>query len=123
VILAAVGVAATGLATAPAVAGLAHNPSFSHELRVRVPSDAQTVERGDDQGLTVRPKPSATPSVTPSCSQHPEPGDDRSGSSPEPVDDKGGKIPGSGNNGTHGRGNGNSGSGNSGSGNSGSGHG
>ena len=47
-LLTAAALTATGLAAAPAVAGLAHNPSFSHQLPVRAPSGAQTVEVGDD---------------------------------------------------------------------------
>ena len=40
--------AATGIAAAPAVAGLSHNPSFSHQLPVRVPVGAQPVQVADD---------------------------------------------------------------------------
>jgi len=109
--LTAVAVAATGLAAAPAVAGLTHNPSFSHQLPVRVPSDAQSVQVGDDHSLTVHEarspgsssvSPSAIPSAEPTSSRHVEPGDDRGGAttasttrSPEPGDDNGGRSGGS----------------------------
>ena len=51
--------AAGGIATAPAIAGLSHNPSFSHQLPVRVPSGAQTVNVDDEHrrapdGVTFR---------------------------------------------------------------------
>jgi hypothetical protein len=104
-LLTATALTATGLAAAPAVAGLAHNPSFSHQLPVRAPSDAQTVEVGDDSAPTVHlspsssqpnqaarrtAPPSASPTAIPSRSRTPEPGDDRGGASSEPGDDHGG---------------------------------
>src|SRR5215218_4482855 len=59
-LLTAAALTATGLAAAPAVAGLAHNPSFSHQLPVRAPSGAQTLELGDDAALMVRSAPAST---------------------------------------------------------------
>jgi hypothetical protein len=72
----------------PAVAGLAGNPSFSHRLPVRVPSQAQLVHF-DDSGKVVG---------VASQSRLTEPGDDRgtdigvarSSRAPEPGDDRGG---------------------------------
>ncbi|HEY3088793.1 MAG TPA: hypothetical protein VGJ59_12095 [Jatrophihabitantaceae bacterium] len=78
---AAAAIAAAGI---PAVAGLAGNPSFSHKLPVRPPSQAQLVEF-DDHGRAVR--------STPPTARESEPGDDRGGagtSAPEPGDDRGG---------------------------------
>ena len=71
--------AASGIAAAPAFAGLSHNPSFSHKLPVRVPSGAQTVAINDDHGS--RPGPTASPSRAPSKSRAAEPDDDRGGQS------------------------------------------
>ena len=95
--LTATSLAAVGIAAAPAVAGLAHNASFSHNLPVRVPVDAQAVQ-GEDHALTVASKtPSrsatstrgATPSAT-ATGRHSEPGDDRGGHrTTEPGDDRG----------------------------------
>jgi hypothetical protein len=95
---AAAAVAAAGV---PAVAGLAGNPSFSHKLPVRAPTQAQLVqfddharivhssthptaresEPGDDRSPSVEPGDDRSPSV--------EPGDDRSPNL-EPGDDSGG---------------------------------
>jgi hypothetical protein len=77
-ILAAI-VATGGIAAAPAVAGLAGNPSFSHQIPVPVPSKAQQPSFADDHGHD---------GITP----HAEPGDDRGGATPhaEPSDDHGG---------------------------------
>ena len=52
-ILAAV-VATGGIAAAPAVAGIAGNPSFSHQIPVPVPSQAQSPRFADDShhGMT-----------------------------------------------------------------------
>jgi hypothetical protein len=97
-LLIASAVVTAALATAtPAVAGLAGNPSFSHKLPVRVPSQAQVVkfddhnsrssEAGDDRGSHSSPVVSAT------VSRSPEPGDDRGGVNPEPGDDRGGVSP------------------------------
>src|SRR4051812_47630189 len=69
-------VAASGVAAAPAVAGLAGNPSFSHQLPVRAPSQAQLPRLADDHG---RDGLAPTPAPTPSRSAQLEPGDDRSG--------------------------------------------
>ena len=66
-------VAAGGVAAAPAVAGLTDNPSFSHQIPVRAPSQAQVPLLIDDHG-----RDGGTPTATPSRSGHPEPGDDRS---------------------------------------------
>jgi hypothetical protein len=94
-------VVAGGVAAAPAVAGLAGNPSFSHEIPVPVPSAAKTplfaadgsrtagaavadhrsrhaeIEPGDRHGQATRPA---------------EPGDDNGGQTPhaESPDDHGG---------------------------------
>lgn len=70
-------VVAGGLAATPAIAGLAGNPSFSHEIPVPVPSAAKAPLFADDHGGTIR---------------HAEPGDDHGGTeSPvEPGDDHGG---------------------------------
>jgi hypothetical protein len=82
-------VAAGGVAAAPAVAGLAGNPSFSHQIPVRAPSQAQPPQLVDDHG---RDGATATLSAVPTRSAHPEPGDDRNGASrhSEPGDDRGG---------------------------------
>jgi hypothetical protein len=88
---------AGGAAATPAVAGLAGNPSFSHEIAVRVPTAAQTPVFADDHGH----HPAATPSAaTPADdrggrSPHAEPGDDRGGATPhaEPGEDRGGATP------------------------------
>jgi hypothetical protein len=96
---------AGGVAATPAVAGLAGNPSFSHEIPVPVPSAAKTPLFADDRGITPHtepgddrsnPAPEAEPSddrggVTP----HSEPGDDRGGITQhaEPGDDRGGAMP------------------------------
>jgi hypothetical protein len=77
-------VVAGGVAATPAIAGLAGNPSFSHEIPVPVPSAAKTpifadVQQGDDRG-------GKTPEA--------EPSDDRGGKTPEaePSDDRGDKT-------------------------------
>jgi hypothetical protein len=88
-ILAAV-VATGGIAAAPAVAGIAGNPSFSHQIPVPVPSQAQSPRFADDHGHD------GTATTTPIApSSHAEPGDDRGGASahPEPGDDHGGATP------------------------------
>lgn len=110
-IIAGVAVAG-GLAATPAVAGLAGNPSFSHEIPVPAPSAAKTpvfaddhsrdngrddgtapasatAEPGDDRGASAEAEPADDHGgITP----HAEPGDDRGGatSAPEPGDDRGG---------------------------------
>jgi hypothetical protein len=76
--IAAAAIAAAGI---PAVAGLAGNPSFSHKLPVRAPSQAQLVQF-DDHGKAVH-------SSTHTTSREAEPGDDRRRST-EPGDDRGG---------------------------------
>ena len=71
---AAAAAVASGIAAAPAVAGLSHNPSFSHKLPVRVPSGAQTVTVSDARDLLEHP--SASPSAKVSHSPEAEPSDD-----------------------------------------------
>ena len=90
-------VVAGGVAATPAIAGLAGNPSFSHEIPVPVPSAAKTplfadVQRGDDRGGATR---HAEPGDDRGASVEAEPGDDRGGSTPhaEPGDDRAGKTP------------------------------
>ncbi|WP_157749649.1 hypothetical protein [Jatrophihabitans sp. GAS493] len=115
-LISAFAVAAAAVAAAPAVAGLSGNPSFSHQLPVRVP--AQTLapllvaHEGDDTA-----SPSSSPSAAPSSAGrsaahppvHPSPspdaqerhsaaparspelGDDR-GATIEPGDDHGGAV-------------------------------
>jgi hypothetical protein len=86
-ILAAI-VATGGIAATPAVAGLAGNPSFSHQIPVPVPSQAQSPQFADDHG-----RDGAVPAVSTSPARHAEPGDDRGGSGSghaEPGDDHGG---------------------------------
>ena len=96
-ILAGVAVAGCAAAT-PAVAGLAGNPSFSHEIPVPVPSAAKTPLFADDHsrdGATVPASVTAAPGDDRGrASRHAEPGDDR-GASPEaePGDDHGGITP------------------------------
>jgi hypothetical protein len=89
-------IAATGgIAATPAVAGLAGNPSFSHQIPVPVPSQAQSPRFADDHGRdgTVTAA-SASPSSRPSRA---EPGDDHGGAArhAEPGDDHGGRHGGS----------------------------
>jgi len=79
--VAAAAIAAAGI---PAVAGLAGNPSFSHKLPVRAPSQAQLVQF-DDHGQAVH-------SSTAPTARESEPGDDRRTDgtrAPEPGDDRG----------------------------------
>jgi hypothetical protein len=84
-------IAAGGIAATPAVAGLAGNSSFSHQIPVRVPSQARAPQLVDDHhgGRGSTPVP-----ATHTRSGEPEPGDDRGGlrssSEPEPGDDRGG---------------------------------
>jgi len=86
-------VVAGGVAATPAVAGLAGNPSFSHEIPVPAPSAAKTPLFADDQvrsGATVKPADDHGGQT-----RHAEPGDDRGGQAPhaEPGDDRGGQAP------------------------------
>ena len=85
-ILAAI-VATGGIAATPAVAGLAGNPSFSHQIPVPVPSQAQSPQFADDHGHD-----GTVPTASPSPTRHAEPGDDRGGATrhAEPGDDRGG---------------------------------
>ena len=96
-ILAAI-VVTGGIAAAPAVAGLAGNPSFSHQIPVPVPSQAQQPSFADDHGRDgagiTRPPPPRQSTAT----AHPEPGDDHGGATSatthaEPGDDHGGATP------------------------------
>ena len=94
-ILAAITVAG-GIAAAPAVAGLAGNPSFGHQIPVPVPSKAKQPQFADDHGRDgAGPASAPAAGATPSGSAHPEPGDDRGGLTPhaEPGDDRGGLTP------------------------------
>jgi hypothetical protein len=82
--------AATVTTAVPAVAGLAGNPSFSHKLPVKVPSQAKVVEFEDGRpASTLEPRHSRGPAAVPRTS---EPGDDNGGvtRNPEPSDDNGG---------------------------------
>lgn len=90
-ILAGAAVAA-GAAATPAVAGLAGNPSFSHEIPVPVPSAAKTPQFAVDHSLDRSP---GGATVTAGTGPATEPGDDRGGISPhaEPGDDHGGITP------------------------------
>jgi hypothetical protein len=69
--------AASGIAAAPAVAGLSNNTSFSHQLPVRVPSGAQTVSVDDEHSLAAHRGPSASPSAKDSRGPEAEPSDNR----------------------------------------------
>lgn len=94
-ILAGVAVAAgaAGAAATPAVAGLAGNPSFSHEIPVPVPTAAKTPLFADDHGRDHGAAPAtAKPGDDRGASREAEPGDDRGGTTaaPEPGDDSGG---------------------------------
>jgi hypothetical protein len=91
IVLIAAGIAlAGGIAATPAVAGLAGNPSFSHEIPVPMPSTAkQPVFLDDHGGGTSSP-----------ATRHAEPGDDRGNGSSTPAapnavptDDHGGLTP------------------------------
>ncbi len=78
--------AAGGVAAAPAVAGLTHNPSFSHQIPIRVPTQVQLPQLADDHGTDV-----TSPTSTSRPVRSPEPGDDRGGDTrhAEPGDDRG----------------------------------
>ena len=89
----ALGVAAIAVAAAPAVAGLAGNASFSHEVPVQVPSKARIAHPVDDHGRDAshHASPTSTAALSPEPGddrgRHAEPGDDR-GRSTEPGDDR-----------------------------------
>jgi hypothetical protein len=90
---------AGGVAATPAVAGLAGNPSFSHEIPVPVPSAAKTPSFADDHSRDLTPA-AASATAGPrddhgGLTPHAEPGDDRGGLTPhaEPGDDHGGLTP------------------------------
>ena len=93
------GVAVAGcVAATPAVAGLAGNPSFSHEIPVPVPSAAKTPLFADDHsrdGATVPASVTAPRGDDRGASPAAEPGDDHGGITPhaEPGDDRGGQTP------------------------------
>ncbi|MGX7679739.1 hypothetical protein ACSMXN_12690 [Jatrophihabitans sp. DSM 45814] len=93
-------IAAAAIAATPAVAGLVGNSSFSQQIPVPTPSNAQQVKIvGNQLSVSSRgPAPQASKgtrsaSATSTDSGHPEPGDDRGGAAtrtPEPGDDRGG---------------------------------
>lgn len=91
IMLVAAGIAlAGGIAATPAVAGLAGNPSFSHEIPVPAPSKAQQPVFLDDHGS----------GTTSPATRHSEPGDDRGHGATTPAapgavptDDHGGLTP------------------------------
>jgi len=93
-LIAAMATAASGIATAPAIAGLVGNQSFSHDLPVRVPSNATSPSLvADDHGSDrTSPITSITPVSAPTSSDN-LPGDDHGGvtasRTPEPGDDNG----------------------------------
>jgi len=83
-LIAAAAIVAGGIATTPAVAGLAGNSSFSRQIPVQVPSQASPPQLVDEHGSASDDR------ATPSASRHLEPGDDRGASrSTEPGDDRG----------------------------------
>ena len=91
-------VVAGGVAATPAVAGLAGNPSFSHEIPIPVPSAAKTPLFADDHSRDGATASSATARPTDDhggITRPVEPGDDRGGLTPpaEPGDDHGGLNP------------------------------
>lgn len=71
-------VAGAGAVAAPAVAGLSGNPSFSHDVPVRVPSEARIVQFDDHGGVLGEDAASRHNRVpSPSDTSHGlEPGDD-----------------------------------------------
>jgi hypothetical protein len=87
---------AGGVAATPAVAGLAGNPSFSHEIPVPVPGAAKTPLFADDHSRDGATAPASATAETGDdrggVSRPAEPGDDRGGATPhaEPGDDRGG---------------------------------
>ena len=96
-ILAAI-VVTGGIAAAPAVAGLAGNPSFSHQIPVPAPSRAQQPSFADDHGRDGAVTTSASTASKSTATAHPEPGDDHGGATSatthaEPGDDHGGATP------------------------------
>jgi hypothetical protein len=93
-ILAAI-VATGGIAAAPAVAGLAGNPSFSHQIPVPVPSKAQQPSFADDHSRDGAVTAATSIASTTPATAHPEPGDDRGDATahPEPSDDRGDATP------------------------------
>jgi hypothetical protein len=96
-ILAAI-VVTGGIAAAPAVAGLAGNPSFSHQIPVPAPSKAQQPSFADDHGHDGAVTSPASTAAKSTATAHPEPGDDHGGATSatthaEPGDDHGGATP------------------------------
>jgi hypothetical protein len=79
--------AAGGVAATPAMVGLTNNPSFSHQIPIRVPSQVHLPKLVDDHGTDL-----TSPASTVRTSHSPEPGDDRGGATRhvEPGDDRGG---------------------------------
>ena len=77
-ILAAI-VVTGGIAAAPAVAGLAGNPSFSHQIPVPAPSKAQQPSFADDHGRDGAVTTPASTASKSTATAHPEPGDDHGG--------------------------------------------
>lgn len=55
--------AAGGIAAVPAIVGIAGNPSFSHQIPVRVPTHARPVHLVDDAAGAARSSPEAVPST------------------------------------------------------------
>src|SRR5579871_3095984 len=88
-------VVAGGVAAAPAVAGLAGNPSFSHEIPVPVPSAAKTPLFADDGSRAAIAPASAAVAGSRSGHAEIEPGDRRGQATwpAEPGDDNGGRTP------------------------------
>jgi hypothetical protein len=87
-LIAAALIAAGMLAATPAIAGLAGNPSFSHDLPVDVPSQAKSPQLADDDH---HGSPTATVTPAPSSARHLEPGDEHGSAteSAEPGDEHG----------------------------------
>jgi len=90
-------VLAGGVAATPAIAGLAGNPSFSHEIPVPAPHAAKAplfadTKHRDDRGGVRR---HAEPGEDRGASSKAEPSDDRGSTAPEaePTDDHGVQTP------------------------------
>lgn len=82
-LIAAIATAASGVAATPAVVGLVGNPSFSHDIPVRVPDTAKSpelpaVENGGDHSSPVT-------SIAPALTRSPEPSDTKGEDSPAPA--------------------------------------
>ena len=90
-------VLAGGVAATPAIAGLAGNPSFNHEIPVPAPRAAKAprfadIKHGDDRGGVRR---HAEPGADRSASSKARPSGDRGSTTPEaePTDDHGAQTP------------------------------